>query len=157
MTNRARVAQIGGLALCSILVFVVLGTAMLYVPGSPARRSIDHLFILESFRETPDAPGAGAAFDRFLELGRRWAWFDATVTTALTGVVVAAAARLGGALGSAGVAMVTLGFLIGRLAWPRGWRFEPSFVASIAVFGLVLWASERLRRGKEQSGGLTSA
>jgi hypothetical protein len=143
-----RIASVIGLVLVSWVAVLLLSVSTLYIPGAPFRRAVEHFEVLERYRNAPDTPGAGAAFDRFLELGRQVEWFESTVISMAAGVVVAWAARLRGPLAAFDLASVVAGFALGRV-WLRGQSVaDPPLLIGVACFGVCLAAGEWLRRAK---------
>lgn len=143
-----RIASTAGLVLLSWVASVVFNASMLYVPGTPLRRSLEQIQILERFRSTPEDPRAGAAFDRFLELGRQVAWFEATLGAVAVGMLVACAARLRPPLAAVDLSAVIVGFALWHL-WLRGQSVtDPALFTSLACFGVLLGAGELIRRAK---------
>jgi hypothetical protein len=143
-----RIASVIGLVLVSWVAVLLLSVSMLYIPGTPFRRAVEHIQVLEKYRNAPDDPGAGAAFYRFLELGRQVEWFEATVISMSAGLVVACAARLRGPLAAFDFTSVLAGFALGRV-WLRGQSVaDPTLLAGVACFGVCLAAGEWLRRAK---------
>lgn len=143
-----RIASMVGLVLLSWVTTLLLNASMLFVPGTPLRRSIEHMRVLEKFRNTPNDPSADAAFYRFLELGRQVEWFEATVIAMAVGVVVACAARFRAPLAAVDFAAVVVGFALGRVLLLGQSVVDPALFAGIACFGVFLGAGELMRRAR---------
>ena len=107
------------------------------------------MHVLDSYRSTPEAPEAGLAFDEFLRIGTQSEVFEATVLSAIAGVTVAVAARLGGPLRIWEVLFVAAGFTLIRMV--RLSEFVPDAMSLLgtAVFGCTVWVAERRRAGSK--------
>jgi|SRR5688572_12463176 hypothetical protein len=141
--------RLAGLVLVAYLAFGLTVGLMFFVPGTPHRRALEQMWVLESYRTSPEASGAGAAFDEFLRLGEQTRLVDATVVSAAAGVAVALVARASSPLVLRDIAIVVLGFLIGQM-WRQGPRMTGVVLLAIAVFGAVIWVAEWLRRSSSQ-------
>ena len=119
----------------AVVAFVVSGASMLWIPGTPHRRLLEQMHVLDSYRSTPEAPEAGLAFDEFLRIGTQSEVFEATVLSAIAGVTVAVAARLGGPLRIWEALFVAAGFTLIRMV--RLSEFVPDAMSLLgtAVFG----------------------
>lgn len=141
-----RFAGLLGLIVLAWVAAPLLSASMLYLPGTPLRRSIEHVQVLAKYRDAPDSPGAGAAFDLFIELGRQVTWFESTVISMAVGVVVALLARWRAPLGGVEFTVVVLAFAVGRIVLGRVSVADPALLASVVCFGVFLAAGEMLRR-----------
>jgi len=126
------------------LIYGLAGAAMLTIPGTPHHRSLQQMFVLESYRESPDVNAANAAFDEWLRIGRQAEWVEATVLPALAAAGILLLWRR--------KQLSTIEILSTVAAFTAGvmWRFgkaevDPPLVTAGLVFAVVL-AARKFRR-----------
>jgi hypothetical protein len=139
------IRTLGSVALAYVSV-IVITVVLLVTPGTPHRRSLEAMALLESFRDSPEAPAAGAAFDEWLRIGRQMQWVDATLVPVAAALIVAAASRRRGRLAVTELFAVVLGFASVHL-----WRTGPGYLDPLSlmapcVFGAALWLGTNWNR-----------
>jgi hypothetical protein len=134
------------------LAFGLVVAAMLFIPGTPHRRSLQLMALLHSYRDSPELTGAGAAFEEWLRVGRQAAWLEATVVTAIAAGIAGLLWRKRAPLSWLEVLSIVALFTAGAV-WRRGPDINAPLATTVVIFGAVLAATNlRHRLGSLRAG-----
>jgi hypothetical protein len=122
--------------------FGLAGAAMLLIPGTPHHKSLQQMFVLESYRESPDIDAANAAFDEWLRIGRQSEWVEATVLPTLAAGAILLLWRRKRPLSTIEIVATVAAFTAGVM-WRLGaTEVDAPLVTTSVVFGLTLAAGK---------------
>ena len=145
MLERCRIPMpsLARIVLSSVIAYVVYGlgrVAMLSIPGTPHYRSLQQVFVLDSYRNSTDRDAANAAFDEWIRIGRQVDWAEATILTAIAAVMVLLLWRRKRPLSSAETVSIVAVFIAGVM-WRNGSGIDAPLATTALVFGSVLTAA----------------
>lgn len=123
------------------LVYGLAGAAMLAIPGTPHYRSLQQMFVLDSYRSNPNLDAANAAFDEWLRIGRQAEWVEATILTALAAVAVLLLWRRSRPLSAFEIVSIVVMFTAVTMWRVGSAEVDAPLVTTVFVFASVLTAA----------------
>jgi predicted cobalt transporter CbtA len=100
------------------------------------------MFVLDSYRNSPDLDAVNAAFDEWLRIGRQADWVEATILTALAAGVVLLLWRRNTSLSTVETISIVAVFIVGMMWRDRSADVEAPLATAALVFGSVLAAAK---------------